>query len=359
MERKNLLRLKAGLLCLGVRVDEAARCALLKDYPRFFDGGFVDAANIRAAGMNICVSAGEKFARSSPYLLTHGENGYAVSDGELTVPVTLFGELPQTGTFLDSMARLHSVGCINIWPSTNCCYGAKTQKCAFCSLQKESASPVDPAELASALRILLSKCWGALNFSGGTYISPDNMARYWIEVVRRIREFSKCPIAVELAPPDDLSLLDSLREAGLDAVIMNLEIADENLRKRVCPGKSTISKAHYYASYERAVKLFGFGMVSCVLIAGIQPKADILAECEKLASLGVYPTIMPFRPMDSCALCGTPPCDPDELLEMSLSLGETVRRYGLDPELQPGCTKCGGCSLENDCRAYAAERIIK
>ena len=53
---------------------------------------------------------------------------------------------------------------------------------------------------------------------------------------------------------------------------------------------------------------------------------------------------------DCSALRGAAPCDPDELLEMSMSLGDILRRYGLDPAVQPGCTRCGGCSLENECR---------
>ena len=352
MNKKDFLRFKAGLLCLGVRVSGDAGDALIKEYPNFFDRGFVDAANMNICGSNICVSASESFTKNSPYELIHDENGFFVKDSKSRLPVRFFGELPRTGTFIDDMARLHSDRCINIWPSTACCYDAGDKKCAFCSLQKEKSAPVPPDELAGALKILLSKFKGDLNFSGGTYITPDNMARYWLDVVTKIRAFSDCPIAVELAPPDDLSLLDSLCEARLDTVIMNLEIADETLRKRICPGKSSISKAHYYAAFERASALFGRGMVSSVLIAGLQPQEDIVRECEELAKRGVYPTIMPFRPMDDCALRGAAPCDPDELLEMSMSLGDILRRYGLDPAVQPGCTRCGGCSLENECRAF-------
>lgn len=349
MKYEEFLRLKAGLLCLGVRVDEYSKAALMREYPRFFDRGFIDAANMNVSGSNICVSAGEEFNARSPYSLVKKEDGFYVCGGVTDVKVRFFGELPKTGTFLDDMARLHSENCINIWPSTHCCYDVKGKKCAFCSLQKARSAPVPPQELADALKLLLPGTGAALNFSGGTYLSPDNMARYWIDAVKRIRAFSDRHIAVELAPPQDLSLLDELHAAGLNAVIMNLEIADEELRKRVCPGKASISKAHYYAAYKRAVKLFGYGMVSCVLIAGIQPKEDVLSECEKLASLGVYPTIMPFRPMDSCELRDTPPCDPDELLELGRALGRIVRKYKMDPKIQPGCTECGGCSLENDC----------
>lgn len=358
MEKQQLLLLKSGLLCRGVRVDNSARKSLMREYPQFFDKGFIDAANMSVCGMNVCVSAGEKFTFSSPYLLEHDDGGYYIEYCGERVPVTFFGALPQTGTFLDSMARLHSEGCINIWPSSVCCFDTERGKCAFCSLERTSARPVEPEKMASALKILLSKCSGALNFSGGTYISPDDMARYWIDLTARIREFSSCPIAVELAPPQDLSLLTKLHEAGATACIMNLEVASEELRRVICPGKSAIAKAHYYAAFKRAVADFGYGMVSSVLIAGVQPASDIVAECRALAKMGVYPTIMPLRPMDSCALRDTPPCDPAELLAMSEELGAILRERGMDPNCQPGCTKCGGCSLENDCRKFGAFRGV-
>ena len=75
MEKQQLLLLKSGLLCRGVRVDPEARRALTREYPQFFDKGFIDAANMSVCGMNVCVSAGEKFTFSSPYLLEHDDGG--------------------------------------------------------------------------------------------------------------------------------------------------------------------------------------------------------------------------------------------------------------------------------------------
>jgi hypothetical protein len=36
-------------------------------------------------------------------------------------------------------------------------------------------------------------------------------------------------------------------------------------------------------------------------------------------------------------------------MEMSDYLGGLLHKYALDFRKQPGCTECGGCSLENDC----------
>ena len=86
-----------------------------------------------------------------------------------------------------------------------------------------------------------------------------------------------------------------------------------------------------------------------VMIGGIQPFSDIRNECEYLTSIGVFPTIMPFRPLDDCTFFDVTSCNPDELIEASEFLGALLRKEGLAPECQEGCTKCGGCSIENDC----------
>ena len=75
-----------------------------------------------------------------------------------------------------------------------------------------------------------------------------------------------------------------------------------------------------------------------------------MRECEVIASEGVFPTVMPFRPMDDCVYHGLERCRPEDLLEMGEHLGGLLMKYGLDFRKQPGCTECGGCSLENDCR---------
>ena len=352
MKRKDFLRLKAGLLCSGMKITDDAKAELLREYPHFFVKGFVHATNMSIFGSNLCVSIADGYSRKSEYTLCRAENGYKISYEDKEVPVKFFGALPKTGTVVDGMAQLHAPGCINIWPSSACCYDTDELKCKFCSLEKECSAPVPIEKLAEGIKKLLSLLGDGryvLNMSGGTYVSPDHMADYYIRLVRKIREFSDCPITIELAPPTENKKIKELKDAGCTAVIMNIEIADVSLRRQICPGKSRISYERYHEALRYAVEMFGHGMVSSVLIGGIQPDEDIIKECEILASEGVFPTIMPFRPFDNCELHGFKACSPESLVEMSERLGELLRKYKLAPEKQPGCTECGGCSIENDC----------
>lgn len=350
----DIKRIKSGLLCLGCYASHETGESLVGDMPYFFEKGFSHSVHASVFGSNIAISVSEGFSRISPYELKKAESGYVIATADITVPIKFFPRLPQTGTAVDKLAKYHSPDCITLWPSTSCCYDRPGQKCRFCSLVGEQPLPVDADELADGLRKLYQKVPHAhsLNFSGATYKNPDAMCDYWTRLTEKIRAFYTGDISIEFAPPADLERLDGMKNAGVTNFIMNLEIADPTLRKTICPGKGRISYDHYYAAFKRAVSLAGKGQVSSVLIAGIQPYVDILNECEKMISVGVIPTVMPFRPFDDSSMSELPMCDPDEYLAIEEKLGAMLRSAGLDPEKMSGCTKCGGCSLENDCYKF-------
>lgn len=351
MDCKKLAEIKAGLLCLGVNVDEAVGAELLKSRPYFYDKGFVHAVNANVMGSNVCISVAERFSGRSPFHLVE-KNGvfYIRSEGEEDVRITLFDDLPKTGTVVDMLARPHSNHVISLWPSLVCCYDRPGSKCKFCSIKPTSEQTVVPAdEVVAGLRELfrLTDRY-SINLGGGTYLNPDNMAEYLITIIRGVRTFTNTPISVELAPPSDLSYIEKLHSAGASSLIMNLEVANDERRRLICPGKSAIRYEHYYAAYEKGVAVFGRGKISCVLIAGIQPKEEIVGECAKLTDVGVIPTVIPFKAMDDCELKDMGNCDPKDLLWISSRVGALLREKGLSPMMQEGCTKCGGCSLETN-----------
>ncbi|MBR2023414.1 MAG: radical SAM protein [Clostridia bacterium] len=352
MDCKALAQLKAGLLCYGVHVDEEVGKELVKSRPYFYDKGFVHAINTRIYNSNICVSVAENFSSVSPYHMREKNGAFYIEDEHsgLQTPIFLFDDLPKTGTVIDELARPHSNEVISLWPSLVCCYDKPGLKCKFCSIQPTDTQTVVPAqEVVAGLKALFEKTARySINLGGGTHVNPDKMVDYLCEIVKGTRSFTNNGISLELAPPSDIKMLKKLKDAGASSLIMNLEVANPTLRQEICPGKSRISYEHYYASYRYAVEIFGRGKVSCVLIAGIQPDEDIIAECEKLTDIGVIPTIIPFKPMDDCEYRALPNCSSSSLLYISARVGKMLREKGLSPEMQEGCTKCGGCSLETN-----------
>ena len=350
MRCDELRKLKSGLLCYGVNVDKEVGQKLVQARPYFYDKGFVHAINTNVEGSNVCVSVAEAFSGVSPYTMVEDNGEFYLSyDENKRVKIRLFDDLPQTGTVIDSLARPHSDKVISLWPSLVCCYDKPGMKCKFCSIKPTDTQKIVPAqEVVEGLRALfLKNDTFEMNIGGGTVGNPDKMVEYLAEICRGVRTFTKNAISLEIAPPS-LHKIAELKEAGADSLIMNLEIANDELRKEICPGKSKIKYTHYYDCYKEGVRVFGKGNVSCVFVIGIQPKEDVVAECEKLTSIGVIPTLIPFKAMDDCDFKHMPNCNPEELMYINDRVNAMLRKNGLRPGMQKGCTKCGGCSLETN-----------
>ena len=63
---KDVIKLKADLLCLGARVEKETAKLLEAEYPRFFDKGFIHAVNIHTLDANINISVAEEFPPCPP-----------------------------------------------------------------------------------------------------------------------------------------------------------------------------------------------------------------------------------------------------------------------------------------------------
>jgi radical SAM protein (TIGR04043 family) len=361
MRLSELAKIKAELLCFGVRLNSTARekCAIQNSY--LLDGGFVHAAHFLIDGVvvNTCVT--EKFCQHSPYEISW-ENNISIlkKDGDVVCQIEVL-PLPKwclqkiDGRVIGDYLRPHSPNCISCCPKLRCTYYADDAQCKFCSLgiradngEFTSVLPV-PTVVQMVKRALENNPGYEIALSGGTCSSDDKSAVYFSEICGLLTNNRKenYDISVELAPPDKDIYIEQLYEAGATALIMNIEIANQVLRKEICPGKSKILLSRYFEAMEKAVSIFGRGKVSSVLIAGIQPAEDIIGICKQLIPIGVIPTIIPFKPIDGCQMSTHSITNADEVLRIAGIVNESLRAEKLFACSQSGCTKCGGCSLES------------
>lgn len=354
MNCRELMHTKAELLCYGVNANEETKERMVEANSYVLEKGFMHAAHFILGGLivNTCIS--EEYCKNSPYeiratktrMSLYKENRYIAPIKVLRLPdwckTTVNGK--PIGDFL----RPHSENCIACWPSLMCHYYGKKEQCKFCSMGDYRIHDIlHPKMVIDMIHeaIQYNKNY-EVALSGGTCQEPDHAIDYFAEICEGARAVGAKYISVETAPPKALDKIDHLKACGATAIIMNLEIADDNLRKEICPGKSKITKEHYYEAYKRGVSVFGPGNVSCVLIAGIQPKDDILQEAAALIRIGVVPTIIPFKPLDGCEMKNGHTADPEELIEISTKIDKLLDEADLIAAEQKGCTKCNGCSLE-------------
>ena len=71
----------------------------------------------------------------------------------------------------------------------------------------------------------------------------------------------------------------------------------------------------------------------------------ILAMCEQLVAIGVYPFVVPFVPASGTPLADHPAPDPVFMRSLLQPLGAMLVAGGLrSADIKAGCGRCGACS---------------
>jgi len=114
------------------------------------------------------------------------------------------------------------------------------------------------------------------------------------------------------------------------------------------PGKSTVSLEEYRGAWRHAVRVFGANRVSTYLLVGLGEDPDeLVAGARELIAMGVYPFVVPFRPLAGSLAAGdgatAPPAE--QAAEVTDRVAAALREVGMRGEDQgAGCAACGACS---------------
>jgi radical SAM protein (TIGR04043 family) len=185
----------------------------------------------------------------------------------------------------------------------------------------------------------------------GTSTAPDRGARHLARCVRAVQEaVPGLPIQVQCEPPADLATITELKEAGASSIGIHVESLDDAVRRRWMPGKSTVSLAEYRAAWAEAVRVFGRNQVSTYLLVGLGEDPDELVHgAEELVALGVYPFVVPFRPLAGTLAVdvdGALAPDPAVLEDVSRRVAKALQAGGMrGSDQMAGCAACGACSV--------------
>jgi radical SAM protein (TIGR04043 family) len=235
------------------------------------------------------------------------------------------------------------------------------QQCGFCGIELtrgEQTIPVKtPAQLAEV-------CTAAHEFDGavdvtlttGSINRRDRGALYISRCAAAIKDASGLPIQVQFEPPDDLAVLEQVRDAGVDAVGIHIETFDPDVLARVAAGKAVCGIEGYFRSWERAVEVFGRGRVTTYVILGMGERRELIEDgCRRAIELGVYPFVVPLRPVPGTLMAGAQPPAADYVASVYQSVAEMLADSGLDHiEATAGCARCQACS-----GLSAWERVFK
>jgi radical SAM protein (TIGR04043 family)/putative N-acetyltransferase (TIGR04045 family) len=265
------------------------------------------------------------------------------------------------------IALLHGSDCLASTVVQQCSrYARPEHRCRFCALGESLASgatilrktPEQLAEVAEAAQRLDGV--KHVTLTSGTAVHRDAGIRYLGECARAITSRTGLPVQIQFEPPEDKHIFAELKAMGVVNVSMHVESLDEKVRRRITPGKASITLKEYFAAFAAAVAVFGRNRVNTYVILGLgEDKAVTLARCRKLVELGVYPSLVPLRSLPGTFMADAPAPDPEYLRDMYSAVGAALREAGLTSAgCAAGCGRCRACSLlqfteEDDCMREA------
>lgn len=299
------------------------------------------------------------FVARSPYRLGR-ENGHALLyqkdrpllPVEVPRPPRFYARRTEEGVPYHQIALLHGRDCLASTVLQKCVFWNSPQRCAFCGIELSlqagrtlaRKSPAQLAEVAAAARELDGVRQVVL--TTGSAAPPGSELPFLAECARAIKKASGLPVHAQFMPPPKGEDLARLKEAGVDTVGIHIESFDPQVLARQAPTKAALGLAAFQGAWRRAVEVFGPNQVSSFLLAGLGESPESLLEgCRFLAELGVYPFLVPLRPIPGSRLAGAEPPPPGLMKRLYAELALILQSRGLSAAAcRAGCVRCGACS---------------
>ncbi len=346
-----LAQLIAELQSYGVRVAESVE-------GRRGGAGPSDAAMVWIEGVPVTFPFVADYVSASPFVLRPEDDGWGIYRDEQRLASC---EVPARPRFYElttadgipywKIALLHLDSLASTVIQT-CAYWGKKDQCTFCGIELSleagrtiaAKKPEQLAEVAVAAKELD----GAVDvtLTTGSTRGRDKGALYVARCAKAIKEASGLPVQAQFEPPDDLSILETVKEMGVDSVGMHVESFDPEVLARVGPAKARTGIEGYFKAWERAVEIFGKGQVSTYVILGMGEDPDLTVQgCKRAVDMGVYPFVVPLRPVPGSLMEDYLPPSPAYTQSIYKQVVPYLVSRGLGSwHVKAGCSRCRACS---------------
>lgn len=280
---------------------------------------------------------------------------------------TFYDLTTEDGIPYHKIALLHGTRTLATTIYQACRYWTHGTQCKFCTIPTSHMSgdtilEKTPQQIVEVLRA--AEVEGVVEdvlLTTGTPETPDVGLEPLMRIIEAIRKVSEIPIGIQFEPPVEKSMIRDVANAGVNAVGMHIESADETVREAICPGKFQYGPLDLYRrSWQYALDFFERGNVSTFLLHGLgEDYSQTLALVTELAEVGVLPVVTPVRPSKGSQLADYIPTYVEDF-EASIDLYKNIGTILFDNELNPentvaGCHKCGGCTPNQEAYDWAAQ----
>jgi radical SAM protein (TIGR04043 family) len=347
-----LAGLLADLQSFGLQVQEPLES-------RRGGAGPADTGMLWVEGVAVTVPVAAPFVAQSPFTLRAEDDeaygiyrdGERVASARRTSRPRYYDLTTEDGIPYWQIALLHLDSVASTVIQT-CMYWGTDDVCRFCgielSLQAGRTIPVKRPEHLAEVAVAARDLDGAVDvtLTTGTTHGHDKGALYIGRCAKAIKQASGLPVEVQFEPPDDLSVLDEVHAMGADSVGMHIESFDPQVLARVAPAKARTGVDGYLRAWERAVDVFGWGQVSTYVIVGMGEDIELtVAGCRRAIDVGVYPFVVPLRPVPGTPMGDLLPPDATYMESVYRRVVPYLVERGLGSwNVRAGCARCQACS---------------
>jgi radical SAM protein (TIGR04043 family)/putative N-acetyltransferase (TIGR04045 family) len=335
---------------LPLQVETLRRCG---------GAGPAEAGTIILEGKPVSLPVGMSYVKDSPYTLERDreqllllKNGGVVGPAALVPRPKFYSRTTVEGIAFNRIALLHGQDCLATTILQSCANWRHNQHCRFCGIELSLAggstiARKTPEQLAEVARhALMADGIRQILLTTGRHVSEGEELGHLAACTRALKKTVPLPVQAQFLPPSDPETLWELKAAGVDSVGIHVESFDPHCLAQVAPYKAGLGMKRYIRAWEKAVDLFGPNQVSSFLIVGLGEKESSVFEgASLLADLGVFPFVVPFRPIPGSLLEGCPTPDPVKMTGLYEWVVPVLQKRGMVMgEQKAGCVRCGACS---------------
>jgi radical SAM protein (TIGR04043 family) len=320
--------------------------------------GPADAGMLWIDGAPATVPTTAAYVAESPYALRQEDAGFGIYRGERRLADATLAPRPKyydletaDGVPYHQIALMHLDSMASTVLQT-CTYWGNSDQCKFCGIgvtleQRRTIAKKTP-EMLAEVSVAARDLDGAVDatLTTGSTKTPDRGALYVGTCGHAVKEASGLPVQVQFEPPADLDVIDRVHDMGIDSVGIHIETFDPKVLAEVAPGKASWGIEAYFAAWERAVKVFGEGQVSTYVILGMGEDPTVTVEgCKRAIDLGVYPFVVPLRPVPGSLMADVLPPSADYVERVNRQVVPYMMARGMSATgVMAGCARCQACS---------------
>lgn len=358
MRKRELLDLKVQLQSLGLRLEAKEQARLRRGGAGPAEGVFLLFGDMRAS-----VPVLSPYVASSPFQLRR-ENGFAriYREGKAVTEATIpelpafYSRMTSRGVPFSHIALLHGVDCLASTVLQGCAHMQRGRGCSFCGINLSFQHNMtlyrkEPSELAQVAQAAKEEGHARhVTLTSGSGFREEGEVTHLARCVREIKRLTSLPIHAQILPLPSQEAFSMLKEAGVDTIGLHIESFDMKVLEKVAPVKATLGLKEFQRAWREAVEVFGRNQVSSFLILGLGEREETVVEgCSQLAQLGVYPFLLPLRPIPNTIMENALPPEPEKMKRLYLKAAEALRKEGLSwRRFKAGCVRCASCSALPD-----------